>query len=110
MDTERTIKIARLNDELRTSFRGGSVCMTLGVVALPEDLRQRLLSAVQGFREFTEDNDPHGEHDCAALELEGTRLIWKIDYYDPTLSRLSEDPSDPEITRRVLTVMLAEEY
>ena len=110
MGTERTIKIAKLNDELRTSFRGGSVCTTSGVEALPEDLRQRLLSAVQGFREFTEDNDPHGERDCAVIEVEGTRLIWKIDYYDPTFSRLSEDASDPEVTRRVLTIMLAEEY
>jgi len=42
--------------------------------------------------------------------VEGHRILLKIDYYDPTLSWLSEDPADPAKTRRVLTVMLSHEY
>ncbi len=42
--------------------------------------------------------------------LEGTKLFWKIDYYDAALCYGSADPADPRETRRVLTVMLAEEY
>lgn len=60
-----------------------------------------------------------GEHDMGALDVEidgpgfGTtteRIFFKLDYYDPTLSFLSDDPADPSKTVRVLTIMLASEY
>ncbi len=68
------------------------------------------VAAVRSFDQFTKDNDPYGEHDCALFTLNGTRVMWKIDYYDSTLAYGSEDPADPEVTHRVLTVLLASEY
>jgi len=70
---------------------------------------------VAAFDSFTEDNDPHGEHDFGNFNYEGTRIFWKIDYYDRTSFGTgrdmgSEDPSDPAKTLRVLTIMLASEY
>lgn len=59
---------------------------------------------------FTEDNDPHGQHDFGAFTLDGRKIFWKIDYYDPSMEFGSEDPSDDEKTFRMLTIMLAEEY
>ena len=50
------------------------------------------------------------EHDFGAFELEGQNLFWKIDYYDTGLKYGSPNPEDPRVTRRVLTIMLAEEY
>lgn len=81
--------------------------LTAGITTLPEADQQAILQAVQQFRDFTPDNDPYSEHDFGMVEVQGRRIFFKIDYYDPTLTIGSEDPAQ---TRRVLTVMLAEEY
>jgi len=52
----------------------------------------------------------HGERDFGVFEHQGQKLFWKIDYYDPTLSFGSEDPTDLSKTHRVLTILLASEY
>lgn len=104
-------QIAILNDILRTSFMFGRVVMTEGIGALSFEDRSRVIEAVQTFSAFTPDNDPHGERDFGSIDLPGIeRVFWKIDYYDPTLTMGSEDPSDPKATTRVLTIMLASEY
>jgi hypothetical protein len=105
------LTVQGLNDLLRTTFLTGRVVMTEGVRALPTTRREEILTAVRAFDAFTPDNDPHGEHDFGAItHPEAGRIFWKIDYYDPTLTRGSDDPADPKRTCRVLTVMLAEEY
>ena len=59
---------------------------------------------------FDDDDDPYQERDFAALEVEGTKVYFKFDYYNLTMDRGSEDPADPAQTVRVLTVMLPSEY
>jgi hypothetical protein len=105
-------KIARLNDQARKGLLPGStkVLLTRMVAALPEDVVARLWSAVKRFDAFTEDNDPYRERDFGALELEGERYFWKIDYYDRSLRFGAEDPTNAAETMRVLTLMHASEY
>ncbi|MGV2114309.1 DUF3768 domain-containing protein [Agrobacterium salinitolerans] len=110
MTTTQTDRIRELNDVLRTTWLTGKVLLTSGIQNLPDTTQSRIVEAVQGFDTFTPDNDPHGEHDFGAVTVEGHKVFWKIDYYDPTLQYGSEDPANPAVTKRVLTIMLAEEY
>lgn len=110
MTNAKTARIAELNDVLRTTFLTGKVLLTEGIRDLPDALQSSVIEAVQTFQAFTPDNDPHGEHDFGALTVEGHKVFWKIDYYAPDMLHGSDDASDPKQTRRVLTIMLAEEY
>ena len=103
-------RIRTLNDELRSSLAGGVLMMTKGVIALGRAKQLAILDAVAAFDGFNPDNDPYGEGDFGALEVEGERLFFKIDYFVRGLTGHSPDPADPSITTRVLTIMLAEEY
>ena len=103
-------RIRALNDELRTNGIGGKTNLTRGMWAMGSDFVAHAVAAVRSFDAFGEDNDPWQEHDCATLEVDGETVIFKIDYYDLNMENLSPDPADPKITRRVLTIMLAEEY
>jgi hypothetical protein len=103
-------RIRELNDAFRTTFEGGRVLITAGVSALPPILVAEVLQRVRTFTDFTPENDPYGEHDFGRLEVADRAFIWKIDYYDKSMTFNSEDPAVPEQTARVLTVMLAEDY
>jgi hypothetical protein len=101
-------KIRTLNDQFRTQLRGGQLMMTRGIAGRPDS--QAILARVASFNDFSPDNDPYGEHDFGAFDHAGDKIFWKIDYYGPDLQSGSEDPSDPAVTARVLTIMLADEY
>lgn len=105
-----TQRIRDLNDRFRTSLIGGLVVATIDIRENGEAFMSAVIEAVQRFDAFTEDNDPYGEHDFGSLTVEGRKVFWKIDYYDGAMERGSDDPSNPDITTRVLTLMLAHEW
>lgn len=108
-------RIRELNDAFRRR-RGSpiafiaSITITRGVATQGDAFVEAAIAAVVSYGDFTEDNDPYGEHDFGAFAIEGQGLFWKIDYYNPELRFGSEDPGDPAKARRVLTILLAEEY
>lgn len=108
-DPSRSERIAALNDALRRR-PGPGWMMTSGVQALGAPFVVQAAAAVGAHEAFDPDDDPYGERDFGAVSVEGQRLFWKIDYYDLALECGSPDPADPALTRRVLTLMLAEEY
>ena len=108
--TTPTERIRALNDQLRTTGQGGDFVVTRGIASLDLRTKVAIYAAVQAFDRFTTDNDPYGEHDFGLLEVAGHRIMFKIDYYDTNMTYLSPDPSDPQVTRRVLTILLTSEY
>ena len=124
---ERTARIARLNDRARQAM--GLACtafVTVGFRSLPEADQSCVRELIETYDAFDEDGDPHGELDFGAIyqlacgrwtterpkvrDDERERVFWKLDYYDRDLRFGSEDPANPAVTRRVLTIMLADEY
>ncbi len=111
MIDSNTKRIAELNDLCRKAMGiTGRLIQTEGVNTLPLHIQSAIREKVETFDNFTSDNDPYGEHDFGAIEHEGNRIFWKIDYYAPDMMHGSENPADPKQTIRVLTLMLAEEY
>jgi Protein of unknown function (DUF3768) len=123
--TDQTFHIRRLNDMTRTQpeIVNATWVTTRGVLhllngdsdrddtVLPAPARVAALrAAIATFDDWTEGNDPYGEHDFGAFDLFDQRLFFKIDYYHPDHDSLAPVPSSIELCRRVLTVMLAEEY
>ena len=101
-------KIAALNDHARQTFTGCRVVVTRGIEAIKDV--QAILHQVRVFDQFTPSNDPYGEHDFGSFIHADNTIFWKFDYFDLDMTMHSLDPSDPNITARVLTVMLADEY
>lgn len=124
---EQTDAIRRLNDAARAI--PGVSCLasaTMGFQALSDQDRSAALALIAAFSKFDDNNDPYGEHDFGALyrlvsgawtqerpdddKVISVTVFWKIDYYDPNLTAGSEAPWDAQQTKRVLTIMLSNEY
>jgi hypothetical protein len=106
----KTGRIRALNDELRQHLIGGLAVITPGVAALGPEAVERIVKTIAAFDDFCHANDPHEEHDLGSFQADGYEILFKIDYYDKTLTAHSPDPADPDVTERVITIMLAEEY
>jgi hypothetical protein len=93
-------KVVALNDQLRTTFKGGWVQMTRGVYDLDDRLRGRALSVLARYNKFASDS----EHDCGVFIFAGFAFEWRIEYRGKDGLGRSPDPADPEKTLRVLTL------
>ena len=107
MNTE---KIRQLNDILRKTFVGGQVMLTTGIRAKSAEDQAEILQKVCSFNEFIKAKDLYGEHNFGIFTHNGKNIMFKIDYYNKTYDRMSDDPSNPDITNRVMTIMCADEY
>lgn len=120
-------RIAVLNDRARQAMGlACTVVATIGFRSLPEADQSRVRELIETLDAFDPDNDPHDERDFGVVYQADDRrwtierppaggdarerVFWKIDYFDLDLRFASDDPADPAVTRRVLTIMLASEY
>lgn len=117
--TVEASRIAAQNDRFRISLGSaasvpGRIVMTSGVAALMDEHGPEILQKVQQFEAFSHDNDPSGMRDFGTITVgspaDDHRVYWKIDLYDLDYDYGSDAPSDPNQTRRVLTLLLPSEY
>ncbi len=96
-------EIAQRNDLLRRSILCVSppnlAVLTKGVASLGDTEVNEILKKIRDFSEFTEGNDPWGEHDFGAFQHNDQKFFWKIDDY-----------GGQEGYNLILTLMIAEEY
>ncbi len=116
MDSEREDERARserireINDRLRREMPHASLMLTRAVAALHPIRIMGIVQAVQNFNDFNRNNDPWGEHEFGAVKVGGAEYFWKIDAYDLNLEFGSPDPTDDAVTRRIITIMLPEDW
>lgn len=108
-------RIRELNDAFRRyPERGlgvtGKLLLTVGISEMSWGDKTSIIELVKKYETFPEGDDPYGEHDFGAFDFKGQKIFWKIDYYAPDMKQGSPDPSNPEVTCRVLTILLADEY
>ena len=108
--SEDELRIRNLNDTLRQTFLGGKVITTEGFNGLPDAIRQKAMKAIQQYDGFTEANDPYGIHEFGTVRVEDQDIWFKIDAFDQNMEYGSPNPADPSVTRRVLTILLSDEY
>ena len=115
--TDNSQIIAHHND----TFRGhpslamnfgieGKIIFTNPLMQYAEKDIEQIFELVRRYYDFTESNDPYGEHDFGNFTFQNKDFFWKIDYYDVNYEYGSPDPADPNVPRRVLTIMHAEDY
>jgi hypothetical protein len=97
---DKRARIIELNDQFRTTFKGGRVQMTRNVYELDDRLRGRALSVMAKYNRF----DDASEHDCGVFIFAGFSFEWRIEYRGKDGIGVSLDPSDPDKTFRVLTL------
>ncbi len=84
-----------LNDNFRSTFIGGHVVFTSGVSELPIDVKAKALLMVKTFKDFTPDNDPHGEHDFGSFEVARQHVLLEDRLLRSRLSMRIRRPERP---------------
>ena len=97
---DKRTRIIELNDQFRTTFKGGRVQMTPSVYDLDARLRGRALYVMSRYNKFDDDS----QHDWGVFIFAGYSFEWRMEYRDKDGTGNSTDPADPEKTFRVLTL------
>ncbi|HEX7855007.1 MAG TPA: DUF3768 domain-containing protein [Sphingobium sp.] len=111
--TDKTALIAELNDRVRHGLdRTARIVMTATCLAeLARDDRQvsealAQAEALAAIRHYAFKPTDGAERASGDFLVAGKAVRFTIDYYDLALEWGSENPADPAVTTRVMTIML----
>ena len=102
--------IRRINDAFRSHVDESLMRLSPGILNLSKGDRNAVLKNLREFADFSPTNDFYGEHDAGQYTADVGTIIWRIDYYDPTMTRSPKDPANFASTVRVLTVTLVGDH
>jgi hypothetical protein len=114
-----TALIAAQNDQFRRAIFDapanpgtipGRLLVTPGVVGQGAEFMREAMRLTAEFDAFSPDADPYALHEMGVITVRGETVWWRIDLYDRDYAFGAEVPSDPDQTRRVLTILLPSEY
>jgi hypothetical protein len=102
-------QIAKRNDLFRQTMIRTSVSRVVLTETVASSVdREEIITRVRNFKDFSQDNDPYGEHDLGSFTVNGQKYFFKIDYYDLNFD-MGADPYT-ENYAVLLTIMHASEY
>ena len=92
----KSTQTERIRDSQRRTtkeFRPGPCGHDDGIAALGSEAVANIVKTIEVYDDFCHANDPYEEHDFGSFEADGHTIFFKIDYFDPTLTVHSPDPS-----------------
>ena len=103
-------KIVALNDAFRRQFGPDDVILSRGVAALcPEADRGDLFTEIK-HAIATQLDDAFGERSCGFVSYRDIPIAWRIEYYNLAGDDDSADPADETVTRRMMTLIIADTF
>ena len=93
-------KIIELNDQLRTTFKGGQVRVIPTGYELDAQLCGQALCVMSRSTKFDRDRD----HDRGRFVFAGYLFEWRVEYRSRDGTGVSRDPANTDKTCRVLTL------
>ena len=102
-------RLRALNDQLRTTFIGGTVMITKGIEAIPFAKRKRILEQVRSFGAFDAENDPTASMIARSSKPRANASCSRSTIPIARCGFIRRS-ADPAVTARILTIMLASEY
>lgn len=113
MNLRQINQLALLNDQFRKGEQTNKqLSFSPKVEALPETEKQKLLEAVKKIDFYLETPVVSflSFHSLGLVSIDDTEYLWEIDYYDKSCNSLSRNPTDPNCTTRILTILQRDEY
>lgn len=103
-------KTRELNDTFRRTGQGGVTLISMGVHELGAKAVVDIRKDIASITSFTSEDDPEGMRDFGSISHNGRLIYWMIEHYDKDISNEADDPSNPEETTRVMSIILSTEY
>jgi hypothetical protein len=97
-----------LNDNFRRAAKGGIITISMGIHMLGRSEVESIMKRLAG-EEGENSFDTDGAHDAGEITVSNRRIYWEINCFNTDLDDVSPDSTNPDQTKRFMTLMLESE-